>query len=175
MFHRNSIRLLAMCALAAGCIASAVAADPPNPVGFPKKSPGGGFGTVRIWYDAGAWHLRTGTDDSEGKKDKQFVFSGSVRCDQKMTAEPFKLEKSKGKRGDQFVLHNDGKGFDFRFTTFGAVDQVNFRVSEKAKTLHFKLMLDGQRIDISRVAIGANSEAPDKDEFTLPAQVKTKK
>jgi hypothetical protein len=162
-------------ALASSLNKTASAADPaptPNPIGFPKKSPGGGFGTVRIWHDAGVWHLRTGTDDSEGKKDKQIVFSGSVRCDDKISAEPIRLEMGKGKKADSFTMHNDGKGFDFRFATFGAVDQVDFRVTAKAKSLQFKLMLDGKRIDISRIAIGANSEHPAKDEFSLPAQVK---
>ena len=59
-----------------------LAADAPNPVGFPKKGdPGGGIGAVRIWYADGAWHLRTSTENSVGKKDKLMVFTGSVRCD----------------------------------------------------------------------------------------------
>ena len=164
-------------AFAGGCFALGLmqvllAADPPNPIGFPKKGdPGGGVGAFRVWYDNGTWHLRTSTENSVGKKDKIMVFTGSVRCDDKMTVEGKKLEKGKGKTSDGFTPHADGKGFDFEFKTYGAIDQADFKV-EKGKTLTFKLMIDGEKAPILRIIIGENGEHPEKNEFKLPAHPK---
>jgi hypothetical protein len=154
-----------------------LAADAPNPIGFPKKGdPGGGIGAVRIWYADGVWHLRTSTENSIGKKDKLMVFTGSVRCDMKLTsAEPNKLENKgngKGKTADSFTVHQDGKGFDFQFKTYGATDQIDFKPPDKAKTLTFKLFIDGEKAATSRIIIGENGGHPEKPEFTLPAQPK---
>jgi hypothetical protein len=55
---------------ALGLVPVLLAADPPNPVGFPKKGDGGGDGVFRVWYADGAWHLRTSTENTAGKKDK---------------------------------------------------------------------------------------------------------
>jgi hypothetical protein len=168
-------------AFAGGCFALGLmqvvlAADPPNPVGFPKTGdPGGGVGAYRIWFADGTWHLRTSTENSIGKKDKIMVFTGSVRCESKMTVEGNKLEKGKGKTSDGFTAHADGKGFDFTFKTYGAVDQADFKVPDKAKTLTFKLLIDGEKATTMRIIIGEKGEHPDKNEFTLPANPTPKK
>lgn len=154
-------------------VGAARADDPPNPVGFPKQTDvPGGVGAVRIWFEDGTWHLRTSTENSTGKKDKLMTFTGSVRCDAKLTVEGNKLEKGNGKTSDRFTAHADGKGFDFTFKTYGATDQANFKVADGGKTLTFKLLIDGEKAPPSRVVIGAKGEHPDKDEFTLPAQPK---
>ena len=31
-----------------------------------------------MWYEDGTWHLRTSTENSEGKKEKLLVFTGSA-------------------------------------------------------------------------------------------------
>jgi hypothetical protein len=144
------------------------AADPPNPVGFPKKGDGGGDGVFRVWFADGAWHLRTSTENTAGKKDKLLVFGGTVRCNDKMTIEAKFLEK-KGKLGDAVVPHADGKGFDFQFKTYNAIDQVDFKVGDKAKSVTFKLVYNGEKAPTQRIAIGEKAEHPDKHEFTLPA------
>ena len=150
-----------------------LAADPPNPIGFPKKGdPGGGVGAFRIWFDDGTWHLRTSTENSVGKKDKIMVFTGSVRSDVKMTVEGNRLEKGNGKTSDGVNPHADGKGFDFQFKTYGAVDQADFKIADKGKKLTFKLMIDGEKAPTARIIIGENGEHPDKNEFTLPTQPK---
>ena len=165
-------------AFASGCFALGFlqvlfAADPPNPIGFPKNGePPGGIGVVRIWFDDGSWHLRTSTENSVGKKDKLMVFTGSVRCDGKMTVEGNKLEKGKGKTSDGFTPHADGKGFDFQFKTYGATDQADFKIADRAKTLTFKLFIDGEKAATHRILIGENGANPEKSEFTLPANPK---
>lgn len=164
----------ALAALALGLMQAAlVAADPPNPLGFPKgPDPGGGVGVFRIWYADGAWHLRTSTENSVGKKDKLLVFTGTVKCDAKMTIEGKKLEKGNRKTSDSFTPHADGKGFDFEFKTYGATDEVVFKVADRAKKLNFKLLLNGEKPPALRVMIGEKGEHPDKSEFSLPAQPK---
>src|SRR5262249_16935352 len=76
------------------------------------------------------------------------------------------------KTSDKFTVHQDGKGFDFQFKTYGATDQVDFKLPDKAKTLHFKLLIDGEKAETIRIIIGANGDHPEKSEFTLPAQPK---
>ena len=162
-------------ALAAGLFALALAttagaADPPNPIGFPKAGdPGGGVGAFRIWFEGDTWHLRTSTENSVGKKDKIMAFTGSVRVDAKMTVEGSKLEKGNGKTSDAFTPHADGKGFDFTFKTYGAVDQADFK-TEKGSTLTFKLMIDGEKANTMRIIIGERGDHPAKNEFVLPAR-----
>jgi hypothetical protein len=148
-----------------------VLADEPNPFGFPKEDARGGVGTYRIWYDGGAWHLRTSTENSSGKKEQLMVFTGSVRCDGKLTAEAKLLEKS-GRTGDSIKPTADGKGFDFEFKTYGATDEAVFKVAASAKTLAFKLKIDGVKAAPFRIVIGATSVHPDKSEFKLSAHPK---
>jgi hypothetical protein len=158
---------------ALGLVQVLLAADPLNPIGFPKKGdPGGGVGAIRIWYTGGKWHLRTSTENSIGKKDKIMVFTGSVRCDSKLTVEGKKLEKGKGKTSDTLTPHADGKGFDFQFKTYGAIDEAVFKAAEGGKTLTFKLQIDGEKAATIRIIVGENGEHPEKNEFTLPAHPK---
>jgi hypothetical protein len=169
-----TLRTAALAALALALTLTARAADAPNPVGFPKgPDPGGGVGVFRVWYEDGAWHLRTSTENSVGKKDKLLVFTGTVKCDGKVTVEGKKLEK-KGKTGDSFTPHADGRGFDFEFKTYGATDEVVFKVAESGKNLNFKFVLNGEKPPALRIMIGANGDHPDKSEFTLPAHPKKK-
>jgi hypothetical protein len=152
-----------------------VAADPPNPVGYPKKvDTGGGDSSIRIWYEDGTWHLRTTTEGSTGKKDKDkvTVFTGSVHCEGKVTTEAKKLEAGAGKHSDAIVPHANGKGFDFRFQTRPGTDEVAFKVAGPGKTLTFKLQVNGQKALPDRIFIGANGEHPEKNEFKLPARPK---
>ncbi len=159
-------------ALALGMMQAAlVAGDPPNPLGFPKgPDPGGGVGVFRVWYEGGAWHLRTSTENSVGKKDKLLVFTGTVKCDGKMTIEGKKLEKGKGKTSDSFTPHADGKGFDFEFKTYGATDEVVFKIADSGKKLNFKFLLNGEKPAALRIMIGEKGEHPDKSEFSLPTK-----
>lgn len=162
--------------LALGLVQVVRGADVPNPVGFPKKGdPGGGVGAVRIWYADSTWHLRTSTEDSVGDKDQLMVFTGSVHCEDKMKVDGYKLETGKGQTADMIVPHADGKGFDFRFATFGALDQADFTVGPKGKKLKFQIAIDGEKAQTSRILIGEDGVHPEKAEFTLPAQVMVEK
>jgi len=165
----TKLRLSATAVLSLAMGLLLLAADPPpNPVGYPKKGdPGGGIGAVRIWHADGAYHLRTSTEDSAGTKQKLMVFTGTVRCEEKLTSEASKLEKA-----DKFILHKDGKGFDFHFETHGAIDQVDFTPAANGKTLKFKLLIDAKPAETHRILIGAEGVHPEKAEFSLPAQVK---
>lgn len=166
-------QLIALAYLAFALLPSALAADSPNPIGMPKKGdPGGGVGAFRLWYADGVWHLRTSTENSVGKKDKLMVFTGTVRSETKMTVDPVRLEKGKGKTSDTITRHNDGKGFDFRFATYGAVDQADFKVTGRAGVLKFKLLVDGQKAPTTRILIGAKGDNPETAEFKLPAHPK---
>ncbi len=161
------------CFILAFLLAPASGFEPPNPIGMPKKGdPGGGVGAFRIWYLDGKWHLRTSCENSVGKKEKLMVFSGTVRSEDKVTAEGIRLEKGNGKTSDSIAPHKDGKGFDFRFATYGAIDEAMFTIADKGKTLKFKLMVDGKEAQTQRILIGSDGNNPEKAEFTLGAQPK---
>jgi hypothetical protein len=153
------------------CLSGAQTVEP-SPFGFPKEGAAGGVGAFRVWYDDGAWHLRSSTENSTGKKDVLMIFTGTVRCDGKLPAEPVKLEKGSGKTSDTLTPSADGKGFDFDFRTYGAVDEVMFKPAATARTLTFKLKIDGQPAPPFRILIGAKSDHPDKNEFKLAAHPK---
>lgn len=171
-----NVRRIACLVLALAFPHTVVAADAPNPLGYPKKGePGGGVGAIRIWVEEGVWHLRTSTEDSKGAKDKLMVFTGSIRCDGKLTVEGKMLEKGNGQTADTLTVHTDGNGFDFRFATFGARDDAEFTVGAKGKTLKFKMMIDGEKAQTHRILIGVEGAHPEKNEFALPALVKDDK
>ena len=161
---RHVLVLLGGFALAA-CLLAAKPITTIDPTGFPKHSPEGGKNVVRIWHEKGSWFLRTSTEDSVGKKDRLIVFTGSVRSEDRMTVTGHKLEPKR----DSYTMHADGKGFDFRFTTSGAQDTAEIKPGPRSKTLTFKLRVNGEPVEPSRIVIGADSKCPDKAEFTLPA------
>jgi hypothetical protein len=87
-----------------------------------------------------------------------------------MTVEAKFLEKKgKGKTADYFTPHANGKGFDFEFKTYNAIDQVDFKVGDKAKSVTFKFFYNGEKAPTQRIAIGEKAQHPEKHEFTLPA------
>lgn len=161
---KNTLLVLGCFALSAGLFAAGpITTIDPN--GYPKLSPEGGQNVVRIWYEKGNWHLRTSTEDSDKKKSKLIAFTGSVRSEDKMQVVGEKLEKGR----DSYVMHPDGKGFDFRFVTSGAQDTAILTLGPKSKTLTFKLKVDGVAVEASRIVIGSESKCPDKADFSLPA------
>ena len=165
-------RVATACAIFSLGLVQVILAAEPNPFGFPQAGdPGGGLGAVRVWYTNGEWHLRTSTENSVGKKDKLMVFSGSIVGDDKITLEGSKLEK-KGKKGDTLTPHANGKGFDFEFKTYGAVDEVIFKTAATGKSLKFKLLIDGEKAATQRILIGEKGSHPVSNEFSLPAQPK---
>lgn len=166
------IRHVVLAAGVCGAVCAAGArADEPNAVGYPKEELRGGVGAYRIWYEGGAWHLRTSCENSAGKKENLMVFAGTVRCDGKLTVEPKVLEK-KGKTADTLTPTPDGKGFDFEFRTFGAIDEAVFKAADGAKALTFKLKIDGTPAPPFRILIGADNARPEKGDFKLPAHPK---
>lgn len=168
--RRHVLAAVAACGLV--CLAGAQTVEP-SPFGFPKEGAAGGVGAFRIWCEAdGSWHLRTSTENTAGKKEALMIFTGSVRCDGKMTTEAVKLEKNGGRTSDTLTPTADGKGFDLDFRTFGATDEVKFTPAATARTLTFKLKIDGQPAPPYRILIGAKSDHPDKSEFKLPARPK---
>lgn len=117
-----------------------------------------------IWCENGVWTLRTTSKKDAGR----VVFSGNVRVTgDKLFGDFRALEKAKNaKDADWVVNHPDGKGFDFRFATFGGTDGVTFKVGPKAESLTFKLLVNGDD-DPKKVLIGKKGVHPKKAEFTL--------
>jgi len=143
--------------------------DVPDPFGRPEGFKEGKQAMYALWYEKGEWQLRT-TSKDKGKDSEKVTFSGRVSIEgDKVVGDFKKLEKAKkGKDADYILVFRDYKGFDFQFATYGKTDDVHFKAGEKAKSITFKLLIDGKE-DPKSILIGKKGLHPDKAEFTMPA------
>ena len=152
------------------CATPADAADEKKPIiaeGRPDKFTAGESVMYAVYIEDGVWNLRTTSEKGkDNKPGARVVFSGSVRAEGDKIHGNFKaLEKSKTAENADFVVnHKDGKGFDFKFATFGGTDGIKFTVGEKAESLTFKLNVNGDD-DPKKIFIGKKGFHPKKAEF----------
>ena len=140
---------------------SAVSADADtseiNPVGQPKKFDAGKDHLYAIFYQDGAWHLRTTC-----KKGEKTVFTGRVRVEGgKITGGDYQgLDRArKGKDADWVFHHADGKGFDFRVATFGKVDGINIKLAKCGSLREAMRMIAVARTHHMQVMLGCMIES----------------
>lgn len=125
-----------------------------------------------LWYDAEGWHLRT---DSGGKA---HVYTGLITVDggkfssvsdfENLEARPSK-KKKKNRDPDLGKVNSAKDEITFRFTTSKKHDGFDFQVDENAKSIRFKLMIDGKAVP-ERVILGAASSPAPSEVFSLPAR-----
>jgi len=149
---------------------NAKADDLPHPFGKPEGFKAGAKTMYALWFEKGEWHIMT-TSKDKGKNTEKVTFTGRISIEGDRVLGDFKkLEKlKKGKDADYILLFRDYKGFDFLFSTYGKVDDVQFKGGDKAKSIKFKLLIDGKE-DPKSILIGKKGLHPDKAEFTYPAQ-----
>ena len=174
---RNRFRVALTCASLFILQAALVVAadDALNATGRPKQFEKGKTTTFAVWESDGVWNLRTAVKTGAKGKAQRIQFSGSVtvKGDKLVSGEYQGLEKKpKAKDADWVFLHNDGKGFDFQFSTTSTnVDGLTFKVGPKAESVTFKLLTAGDD-DPKRVLVGAKGQHPDKATFTVPVPSK---
>jgi hypothetical protein len=130
-----------------------------EPAGFHKGLPA----CYAVWHDGRGWHLRTTTT---GKKHR---FRGRIEVQGGVleAVHSFHLEKS-GKLADHWKLHPKKHALTFDFETDNGIDGIAFRVSPKAKSIHFNLHIDGKH-QAGRIFVGRAGHHPLRDPFTLAA------
>ena len=149
-----------------------------NPTGRPKQFEKGKHTTYAVWEDGGVWNIRTSVKAGPKGKDQRVQFTGivTIKGDKVTNGEFQGLEKKpKAENADWVILHKDGRGFDFQFsTTTSNTDGVNFKLGPKAESVTFRLLVAGDD-DPKRILVGAKGVHPPKAEFTFPATMSMSK
>jgi len=109
-----------------------------------------------LWHDAKGWHLRV-----THRTRSRMMFRGVIRSDAPMT-----FQRVRDESADRVRLSSDGKTLVFRFVNHGAIDGVDFADS-CADTIKLGLLLDGHRLGLNHVYIGAHSARPDHNPFVI--------
>jgi hypothetical protein len=137
-----------------------------DPKGEPADLQKGNAIRYFVWFDDGAWHLRT---DTAGKKHS---FSGTVEIvgGKVTTISDFEnLEGGKKKKkSDLGQLNQKQDEIAFKFTTSKKRDGFDFQVDGAAKQVRFKLLIDGKPAP-ERIFIGARAQPAPMDAFEFPA------
>ena len=142
--------------------------------GRPKQFKAGSKAMFGVWFEDGAWHLRSTSSNVKDRNDKpvRVIFSGSVRVvggEVVIQNEEADKGNAKSKTGDRLTRHKDGKGFDFVFQTFGGVDGIAFKATGKAESISLKLKVNGDD-DPKYIFVGEKGKHPDKATFVVPAR-----
>jgi hypothetical protein len=147
--------------------------DPINPLGQPRKLRQGKGEVFAIWYADNHWHVRVSSREGDEKKE---VFTGTIEIEggQIASGKYDGMERNgKPRNRDWIYFHANNRIMDFQFVNFGKLDGFDFRPSDKAKSVTFKLLIDGVEVP-RRVLIGSQSEHPKSMPFTLPAHPENK-
>lgn len=136
-----------------------------DPYGRPKRFIQGKHRMYGIWYEDGAWRLRT----TSGRRVK-VGFHGTVQIDKdKIIPDYTALDRvKKRKDSDLVILSKNRQQMKFRFVTVGWTDGIDFKVGKKAKTVTFDLRTAGDD-DPRFILIGGKGVNPAKGKFTFPA------
>ena len=92
------------------------------------------------------------------------VFRGVITASAPMT-----FQRVRDEQRDKVALLNGGKTLVFRFVNHGGIDGVDFTDS-CATTMKLALALNGHRLGINRIYIGAHSARPAHDPFVISRQ-----
>jgi len=112
-----------------------------------------------LWHDDSGWHLRV-THPTRSR----MVFRGVITASSPMTAQRVRDEQH-----DKVALLNAGKTLVFRFVNHGGIDGVDFTDS-CASTMKLALTVNGHRLGLNHIYIGAQSSRPAHDPFTISRQ-----
>ena len=109
-----------------------------------------------LWHDNNGWHLRV-----THRTKTRMVFRGVITVSAPMT-----FHRVRDEQRDKVTLVNDGKTLVFRFVNHGGIDGVDF-TDNCASTMKLALGLNGHRLGVNRIYIGAHSARPPHDPFVI--------
>jgi hypothetical protein len=109
-----------------------------------------------IWHNNDGWNIAV-THPSDGKVE----FTGTVH-----TSRPIEFVEVRDEKHDVVSLSGDRMTMTYRFTNYGHIDGVRFRV-ECAKTVHFSLAADGHELSPAQVFLGKDGHRPTSNPFAI--------
>jgi hypothetical protein len=161
-------------------------------VGRPAAFEEGKRTMVAVWYERDEWHIRAtskgGTEVITGKVTIQGgkLSGGNLegfeqgppppkpgRNGRVSPAQQRKFEQA-DKKTDKIAIYPDKTGFEVRLVNYGKTDGLNFKVTDKAKSVTFNFRIGGDD-NPKQVVLGADGVHPDKFPFVLPAHPKESK
>lgn len=124
--------------------------------GTPDNFRAGSTRGYAIWQDREGVHLVVST------KGRPHTFTGTIKTDGKIYA----IDGDYLEKGDKLKLSRDREKLNFKLSTAGATDKIDFKVND-GKRLNFDLYIDGQPIDENDIYIGNEGAHPGDNKFTL--------
>jgi hypothetical protein len=112
-----------------------------------------------LWHDDNGWHLRV-THPAKTR----MVFRGVITASSPMT-----FQRVRDEEHDKVTLTNGGNTLLFRFVNHGGIDGVDFTDS-CASTMKVALAVNGHRLGINHIYIGARSARPSRNPFVISRQ-----
>ena len=136
--------------------------------GAPAGFDAGDVGRTYVWHDSDGWHLRT-TDARPGPHH----YSGTITTSP--GAKFVDVAKVRLEPGDKLFV-DDHQVLHYAFTTFDAIDGVNFRVSacdsdRSHEQLTFALQKNDRGDDPALIDLGVHRTHPGTDPFTAHRSV----
>ena len=136
--------------------------------GAPAGFDAGDIGRTYVWHDGGGWHLRT-TDARPGPHH----YSGTITTSP--GARFVDVAKVRLEPGDVLFVDNH-QVLHYAFTTFDAIDGVNFRVTacdsdRNHEQLTFALQKNDHGDDPALIDLGVHRTHPGADPFTAHRSV----
>lgn len=156
--------------LAGACAPGPLRADEPDPEGRWPKYKVGQQARCVIWRDDNVWHIRTTT-----AHDQKVVFTGVIKVvggNITGLGHLNLLEGGKGKEPPKVKMEAPAipkDTLEFKFTTHGKEDGVDFTVSERATEVSFVVKIDGADVP-DKIFVGSGGKHPSAAAFRLPNQ-----
>jgi hypothetical protein len=115
-----------------------------------------------VWHNDKGWNLAvTHPQASDQNAGDKVVFTGTVQ-----TSKPIEFAEVRDEKNDTVALSGDRMTMTFRFTNYGHIDGVRFRVS-CAKTVRFSLAADGHQLSPTQVSLGREGRHPSSTPFAI--------
>jgi hypothetical protein len=120
-----------------------------------------------LWHNASrrdnGWHIAVThpAPTTASNASKKVVFTGWVH-----TSKPIDFVEVRDEKNDVVALSGDRMTMTFRFTNYGHIDGVRFRV-ECAKTVRFSFAADGHELSPAHVFLGSAGRSPASNPFAI--------
>jgi hypothetical protein len=111
-----------------------------------------------VWHSDNGWNLAV-THPQPGRN--KVVFTGTIR-----TSRPIEFVEVRDEKNDTVALSGDRMTMTFRFTNYGHIDGVRFRVS-CARSVHFSLAADSHQLSPTQVYLGREGRHPSSTPFAI--------
>lgn len=138
-----------------GGTATCATAWPTDVQGRPTSIKAGSAEGAWVWHDGNGWHIRV-THDTKNRT----VFRGFVTTTGKVHGVGVRVEGR-----DVISRTADMKTLGFRFTNYGGIDGIDFRVAGCDAAVRIGLSADGEKLAPAQIRLGADASAATTNPF----------